>query len=289
MKIIKADNLSCPIDGERLVSQNRQLVCVKGHSFDLARQGYVNLLPVQHKRTKHPGDSKEMVLARSRFLNSGIYAVVADKLAALSYSHLEGKAISCVLDAGCGEGYYLDYVLNYLKNKDDAVDVSFLGLDISKQAIIEAAKRNKQISWLVGTNRQPPLEPNSVDIILCVFGFQSFEGFNKILKPGGKIILVEPGSEHLIELREIIYSTVKRTPVQNPGKFESLGFLLRESQPLQLKTGLINNKLINDLLLMTPHFYRASKEGRQAAMQLQTLDLSIDVVFRVFEKNKSIE
>ncbi len=289
MKIITADNLSCPIDGERLISQQRQLVCGNGHSFDLARQGYVNLLPVQHKRTRHPGDSKEMVLARSRFLNSGIYAAIADKLALLSYSYLEGRATSCVLDAGCGEGYYLDSVLNYLKNKNDAADVSFIGLDISKQAIVEAAKRNKQISWLVGTNRQPPVASDSIDIIVCVFGFQSFEGFNKILKPGGKVILVEPGPDHLIELREIIYSTVKRTPIQDPGEFEALGFLLLESQPLQLKTGRINNKMINDLLLMTPHFYRASNEGRQAAMQLQTLELSMDVVFRVFEKNKSID
>jgi len=71
MNIIKAHNLACPIDGKRLESREKQLVCENGHVFDVARQGYVNLLPVQHKRTKDPGDSKEMVLARAQFLNTG--------------------------------------------------------------------------------------------------------------------------------------------------------------------------------------------------------------------------
>ena len=81
MNIIKAHNLACPIDGGRLEFQEKQLVCENGHVFDVARQGYVNLLPVQHKRSKHPGDSKEMVLARTRFLNLGNYYPVAIKLA----------------------------------------------------------------------------------------------------------------------------------------------------------------------------------------------------------------
>ncbi len=284
MNITKARNLACPIDGELLELCDKQLICSNGHTFDLARQGYVNLLPVQHKRTKHPGDSKTMVLARSRFLNSGVYESVAEKLAETTFSQLIDNEDSCVLDAGCGEGYYLDHIFNYLKDKNNTSAISFVGMDISKEAIVEAAKRNKQISWIVGTNRQPPLEPSSVDIILCVFGFQSFAGFNKILKSGGKIILVEPGADHLMELREIIYSKVKQTPLQDLAQLEDMGFSILDSQPLQFKTGAINNKQINDLLIMTPHFYRATKEGREAAANLQELDLTVDVVFRILQK-----
>ena len=80
---MKANNLACPIDAEPLNLKDRQLRCINGHCFDLARQGYVNLLPVQHKRSKHPGDSKEMVAARQRFLNTGTYEPVADALSAL--------------------------------------------------------------------------------------------------------------------------------------------------------------------------------------------------------------
>jgi len=284
MNIVKADNLACPLGGERLELHEKQLVCVNGHTFDIARQGYVNLLPVQHKRTKHPGDSKEMVSARSQFLNSGVYASVANKLAEIIFTRLVDSKKICLMDAGCGEGYYFDYVFNYLKDKNGCADLSFIGLDISKAAITEAAKRNKQISWIVGTNRQPPIDAASVDIVLCVFGFQSFEGFNKILKPGGKIILVEPGVDHLKELREIIYPEVKKSQPQDLSYLEGSGFSMLDRQPLQFKTGAINNEQINNLLLMTPHFYRATKEGREAAVNLKELDLTVDVVFRVLEK-----
>ncbi len=284
MNIVKADNLACPLDGERLELREKQLVCVNGHTFDIARQGYVNLLPVQHKRTKHPGDSKEMVSARSRFLNSGVYVPVANKLTEIIVTHLVDAEKICLMDAGCGEGYYFDYVFNYLKDKNDCGELSFVGLDISKAAITEAAKRNRQISWIVGTNRQPPVCAGSVDIVLCVFGFQSFAGFKKILKPGGKVILVEPGPDHLKELRETIYPEVKKSQPQDLSYLEEKGFSLLDRQPLQFKTGVINNEQINHLLLMTPHFYRATKEGREAAVNLKELDLTVDVVFRVLQK-----
>ena len=289
MNIIKAHNLACPIDGKRLESREKQLVCENGHSFDVARQGYVNLLPVQHKRTKDPGDSKEMVLARAHFLNSGVYQTIANTLAELSTALIKNDANTesnetCFMDAGCGEGYYFDSLFNTLKSKDGNRNLSFIGLDISKPAIAEAAKRNKQISWVVGTNRQPPVADNSVDIIICVFGFQSFEGFNKCLKPGGKIILVEPGLNHLKELREIIYKEVKKTDPQDLSFVEEMGFSVVDTQLLQFKTCEINNEQIHNLLIMTPHFYRATKEGREAASKLQKLELTVDVVFRTLEK-----
>jgi len=285
MNIIKAQKLACPVDGERLEFSEKQLVCQNGHVFDIARQGYVNLLPVQHKRSKQPGDSKEMVAARAQFLNSGVYAPLASKLAEITFSKITGDKETCVMDAGCGEGYFFDYVFNELKEKNGCADLSFIGLDISKSAIAEAAKRNKQITWIVGTNRHPPVDDASVDIILCVFGFQSFEGFNRILKPGGKVILVEPGPDHLKELREIIYSEVKKSDPQDLAYAEEMGIFMVDKQHIQFKTGVINNEKINNLLLMTPHFYRATKEGREAAGNLQKLDLTVDVVFRTLEKN----
>lgn len=285
MKIIKAQNLACPIDGQRLESHEKQLVCGNGHSFDIARQGYVNLLPVQHKRSKQPGDSKEMVVARTEFLDSGVYQPIVNKLVEITLAQITVDKEVCLMDAGCGEGYYLDHIFNTLENKDSDGDFSFIGLDISKDAIISATKRNKQISWIVGTNRQPPVVDASVDIILCMFGFQSFEGFNKVLKSGGKIVLVEPGPDHLKELREVIYSEVKRSDPQDLSHVEHSGYSLVDSQKLKFKTGMINNVQIKHLLLMTPHFHRAKKEGREAAGTLRELDLTVDVVFRVFEKS----
>ena len=108
MNIIAAHNLACPVDGERFEWAEKQLVCEKGHVFDIARQGYINLLPVQHKRSKHPGDSKAMVSARAQFLNSGHYERVADQLAKISFAQIEDDKEICFMDAGCGEGYYFD-------------------------------------------------------------------------------------------------------------------------------------------------------------------------------------
>lgn len=293
MNIIKADNLACPIDGKRLEFHEKQLFCKKGHTFDVARNGYVNLLPVQHKRTKQPGDSKKMVSARTQFLNSGVYEPIADRLAEIGFSQIADMSVIhgrqiCLMDAGCGEGYYFNFFFNALKNKTNNVgdvnDLSFIGLDISKPAIAEAAKRNKQISWIVGTNRQPPINKTSVDIILCVFGFQSFEGFNKILKQNGKVILVESGPDHLKELREIIYTDLKKTGPTKLSHAEKTGFSLVDSHQLKFKTGIINNEQINNLLIMTPHLYRATKKGKEAAVNLQQLDLTVDVVFRILEK-----
>ena len=281
---MKAKNLACPIDGERLTLEEKQLRCVNGHSFDLARQGYVNLLPVQHKRSKHPGDSKEMVAARQRFLDTGVYAPVADLLSATLHTAISEVDQPCCLDAGCGEGYYLAHALNYIRAKKAGDTLNLIGLDISKEAVIAAAKRNKDISWVVGTNRQPPLLPASVDIILCVFGFHSFQGFNKVLPLGGKLVLVEPGPDHLQELRQVTYAQLNKTELSKLDDAFAMGFKQVGEQVLRFSTPLLSNETLSDLLLMTPHFFRATQQGREAAAKLNNVSLTVDMVFRCLEK-----
>ncbi|MBL4711574.1 MAG: methyltransferase domain-containing protein [Gammaproteobacteria bacterium] len=284
MKFNKVNNLACPIDGLNLDIYDKQWVCANGHTFDIARQGYVNLLPVQQKRSKHPGDSKAMVVARTHFLDSGFYQPLADKISAVVEMLTMGNTNLCLLDAGCGEGYYLNYLCKTLSQSTQDMSLSLVGLDISKEAIIQSSKRNKDITWVVGTNRQPPIVESSVDIILCVFGFVSFDGFNKVLKPGGKLILVDPGPDHLQELREIIYKKTKPSDTENGKALDTNVFSLINSQQCTFKTGNINNKDINNLLIMTPHLFRASKEGKQLAATLEKLDLTVDVNIKTLVK-----
>lgn len=284
MNIVKADNIACPIDGNKLTQQEKQFICDDGHAFDIARQGYVNLLPVQHKRSKQPGDSKAMVLARAHFLDTGIYQPIASMLTELVSAQLSDDSDSCILDAGCGEGYYFYYLMDYFSKDSQSNNLSFIGLDISKDAIIQATKRNKQTSWIVGTNRQPPVIEESIDIILCMFGFVSIDAFKKVLKPGGKIIMVDPGSDHLKELREIIYSEVKTAKKSDSTLLEYPEFSLVETKSLRFEKSVDDNEQINNLLLMTPHFYRASKQGKEAACELGELNITVDVVFKVYEK-----
>jgi len=287
MKIIKAQNMACPICGSGFLADDKHFTCEQGHAFDIARQGYVNLLPVQHKRSKAPGDSKEMVVARTEFLNTGLYEPIAKKITELISETIEEGETIHLLDAGCGEGYYLDYIYTELPVIDKKSSISFTGLDISKPAIIASAKRNKDITWIVGTNRQPPLIEESVDIILCVFGFQSFEGFSRILKAGGKVLLVEAGPNHLIELKKLIYIDEKGVRDKVDSEYVKNEFSRVGVCSLQFTTGALNNEQINQILSMTPHLFRATRDGKESVNRLQELSLTADVVFTVFEKKRS--
>lgn len=278
MKLHKAVQLACPLDGQPLASGERRYFCPDGHSFDVARQGYVNLLPVQQKRTRSPGDSGEMIAARQRFLGAGFYDRIAEELFAMLHD-LGFDNEACLLDAGCGEGFYLDFL--YRKLAADGLSPGMAGLDISKAAIVAAAKRNKNVTWLVASNKQPPLLPRSVDVIVCMFGFPVFDAFKQILKPGGKLLLVEAGSQHLIELRRVIYEQLKQRSLPELGAALAQGFELQGEEGLTYKVELSAQQQIDDLLLMTPHLFRASKEGKQRAAGLKRIELTVDVSFRL--------
>jgi len=130
------DSLACPLDGEPLNQSGTCWRCPAGHSFDVARQGYLHLLPVQKKRSLDPGDSKDMVAARRRFLNAGFYQPIAEAVnKAVTTRAGDTKPLAC-LDAGCGEGYYLRQLA--ASNMDRSL--ALVGVDISKWAILAAAK-----------------------------------------------------------------------------------------------------------------------------------------------------
>ncbi|MDH3342158.1 MAG: methyltransferase domain-containing protein [Gammaproteobacteria bacterium] len=284
MNITPAKNLACPIDKLELVRKETCYQCSNGHSFDIAKQGYINLLPVQHKKSKNPGDSKAMVQARTYFLDAGFYRPIADQLSKLIFNNIDNANENCIFDAGCGEGYYLQQIINFAINIKLESQLSFIGMDISKPAILAASKRNKQASWIVGTNSQPPLLDNSIDLIFSVFGFHSFDGFKNILKPGGKVILVEPGEKHLQELREIIYSEPASEKPESKTSSDS-DYTLVETQKLEFKINLNTNEQILDLLTMTPHLFRASSEGKASIETMDCLCLSADIIFSVFVFN----
>lgn len=281
MQIVKADNLACPLDGMPFGPFTPHLVCPNGHNFDVARQGYVHLLPVQNKKSREPGDSQAMIEARTRFLDTGIYAPISERLNTLALQHLTTTDTFCAVDAGCGEGYYLDRFAAALAADGHVANATLIGLDIAKPAVIAAARRNRQITWLVASNNNPALLPQSVDMLFCMFGFPVYDAFWRILKPNGKLILVDPGPDHLRQLREVIYPEVRTSPPSSIAKAEQAGFELFDTQSLRYDTPELNRQQIADLLVMTPHLYRAPQAGKEAAAQLERLTLTVDVVFRV--------
>ena len=278
--------LACPLDGAPLQRQGGSLRCADGHCFDLAAQGYVNLLPVQNKRSLDPGDSKEMVAARRRFLEAGHYQPIADAVAqAVLAGAVPGRTLTC-LDAGCGEGYYLRQLA--ATAAAEAHPLALAGLDISKWAVQAAAKRDlhdarsqasacasPSTTWVVGSNAGLPVLPGTLDRVLCMFGFPVYGEFARVLRRGGELLQVDAGSEHLRELREVIYPTLKpERPASRsaPPGFEHLG-----TDSLRFQIHVDGPAAIADLLAMTPHLYRATAEGRARAAALSALTMSVDV------------
>lgn len=273
--------LICPLDGLLLHKQASCFVCESGHSFDIAKQGYVNLLPVQFKRSREPGDSREMIQARKRFLDSAAYEPIAQQVVEIITSQLSGDELTC-LDAGCGEGYYLAYIRQCLEHQFPLLDVSTCGVDISKPAIVAAAKRDHQVTWVVASNKQLPVREHCIDIVLCMFGFPNFAAFKKVLKPGGKVILVDPDMNHLIELRELLYGQVTQKPALHHKAALAHGFTLIDDDKIDYLHHLNNQGQILDLAMMTPHYFKAANEARENLECLTTLDVTVDVSIKTF-------
>ena len=270
--------LACPLDGGPLRRHGTSWRCDAGHCFDLAAQGYTNLLPVQQKRSRDPGDSKEMVAARRRYLNAGFYQPIAALVSRTVLANLPaGRAAAC-LDAGCGEGYYL----RELAEAGDGQRLALLGLDISKWAVLAAAKQDRRPSWVVGSNAKLPVLPATLDRVLCMFGFPVYAEFARVLRPGGELLQVDAGPDHLRELREIIYPTLKPERAAEP--LSPAGFSVLPAESLRYTVTLGGAEQIGDLLTMTPHLYRASAEGRAKAAALTALSLTVDVRLTRFRR-----
>jgi 23S rRNA (guanine745-N1)-methyltransferase len=264
--------LACPLDGDPLQRSGSSWRCPAGHSFDIARQDYVHLLPVQHKRSRDPGDSREMVAARARFLNAGHYQPLADAVSQAVLAELPVDGTASCLDAGCGEGYYLRQLA---AAAGPGQRLALLGLDISKWAVLAAANSDKRSSWVVASNAGLPVLRQSIDRILCLFGFPVYPEFARVLKANGELLVAEAGPAHLQELREIIYPALKSArsgAALIPTEFKQLS-VESIKFPLQLDDA----QAITDLLAMTPHLHRASAEGRERAMALTSLSLTVDV------------
>ncbi|MGM8850997.1 putative RNA methyltransferase [Salinicola halophyticus] len=283
--------LACPLDGDPMHREGQTWRCAAGHSYDIARQGYTHLLPVQHKRSRDPGDSKAMVAARQRFLNAGHYQPIADAVARIVLARLPAAGPLHCLDAGCGEGYYLRQLAEANAGAGDA-SLSLLGLDISKWAVLSAAKQARVLqhdahedagaTWVVASNAHLPVQSNSLDCVLCLFGFPVYPEFMRVLKPGGVLVQADVGPDHLRELREVIYPSLKAERERSEVAPE--GLIRHEGESIRYSLTLGNAEAIADLLAMTPHLYRASADGRARAEALDFLTVTVDVRLTRFER-----
>ena len=262
----------CPICGAPLTTEKPAWKCENRHSFDVARQGYVNLLPVTQKHSLHPGDSSVMVAARRDFLNAGYYAPIAEKLCELLARYAPNA--ESILDAGCGEGYYLSHL--------DAKER--WGIDISKDAVRYAAVREKNAKFLAATAVHLPFPDAAFDCVLSMFALTAETEFARVLRNSGIFVQVLAGEKHLSALKSIIYPTLLEKEKTLHPQLE--GFALLHEETLAFDFTLETQEMVQNLLYMTPHAWRISKDGAEALAQMSRLSDRAEVVFNVYGRQE---
>ena len=268
-------DFACPKCKGELVLDAHTKKCKNNHCFDRAKAGYYNLL-LGVSGGIH-GDNAEMVEARRTFLSRGYYEPLADKLASLVSSHT--PVGGCVLDAGCGEGYYTDKVEVALSERDGRSNL--LAFDISRDAVKNACRRNRAISFAVATSYDMPLSDASVDTLFNAFSPLATDEVRRVLKTGGCFVMAYPGTDHLYGLKSVIY----KTPYKNePEDSHIEGFGLLSHEVLKYKIRLDTSEDIRALFMMTPYAYRTSREDRERVLSLSEVVTEVEFVIDVYEK-----
>ena len=259
----------CPICGQELKKSDRSYICEHNHSFDMARQGYVNLLTVQQKHSLNPGDTREQVLSRRSFLEEGHYAPIAQTLIETAK---ELGITGPILDVGCGEGYYSAQLA-------DALDAQLFGFDISKEAVRCAAAKYKNANWFCATAAHIPVESHSAGLLTSLFALTLPEEFKRVLKQDGYYFQVLAAQDHLLGLKSIIYPELKFK--EKDSVPELPGFELVKSIPIRF-TFSVEGQQVQNLFSMTPHVFRIGKAGAEALKQTATLTDTASCVLNVY-------
>ena len=259
----------CPLCAQPLRREEKRYVCPQGHSFDIARQGYVNLLTVQQKHSLDPGDTRQQVLSRRAFLESGFYTPISE---ALNQAALDYNAQGEILDVGCGEGYYSARLAA-------ALGAPLTGLDISKEAVRCAAGQYKAYAWLCATAAHIPVPDGSVGTLSSLFALTLPGEFRRVLRKNGLFLQVLAAEDHLLGLKSIVYDVL--THKQKDTAPALPGFALLESRQIRFDFT-AEGEQIQRLFAMTPHLFRIGKAGAQRLAEATVLRDTASCVLNVY-------
>lgn len=258
--------LICPACGTALEWSEKACRCANGHAFDLAKEGYANLLLSHQRRSGHPGDDAAMIQARRRFFDSGAFNPVTERIKKSAL----GNHPSAILDCGCGEGALLGAI-------GEAYAGRLFGVDISKDAVRCAAKRYKRARWIVANAmRQLPFADHSLDVILSVLAPRNPAEFARVLKPGGIALLGVPGPNHLIELRARLAEKAADFEEKADEAAQKCAPQLVEVRREAVRyEQILHREQLADLIQMTPIFWCSAPEAKAAVQQLDGLAVTV--------------
>lgn len=271
--------LACPVCGAALARRDGALGCGAGHSFDIARQGYVNLLPGDAR----PGtaDTAAMIEARAAFLAAGHFARVAQSVAAAATRLAQGVD-GCVVDAGAGTGYYLAHVLDALPDRIG------LALDISKHAARRAARAHERGSAVVcDTWGRLPLRDATAAVVLDIFSPRNAAEFERVLASGGGLVVVTPTEKHLSEIRAAMgLVSVDARKTQRVADAFAAGFEVQAEELVEYPMRLARDEAV-ELVAMGPSSRHATpEETRARASELaDAVDVMVSVTVVSYRKN----
>ena len=265
----------CPVCGKPLNAAGGALRCENGHSHDVARSGYVNLLMSNAEGGKRHGDDRLMVTARQRFLSKGYYQPFLDAIFRLTEGELSTGSL--ILDAGCGDCWYSAGLLAHLDGA--GVCAECVGVDISKDALKIAAKRDERISLAVASVFKLPVVTRSYDLILSAFSPLASEEFARVVRKNGLLMRLVPLEEHLLGLKKAVY----QRPYLNPPVAEKPeGFTFLRGEDVRFELTLDSREDIADLFAMTPYYYKTSADDQSKLLALDSLTTEAAVSVRLY-------
>ena len=255
-------DLLCPVCMEVLSKDLNRYRCINGHSFDIAKEGYLNL---SLRSSVRSGDEKEMIRARKAFLEKGHYQFLRDRANDI-ISELRPESL---LDLGCGEGYYTQSF-----NVRDK-----LGIDLSKEALRLASRHDKTTMYVLKTIFDVPLPDKSIDLITTIFAPVSKE-ISRVLKDEGYFILVRPDAKHLYELKTAVYDSPYLNETDDV-RVENMK-LVNEYR-IDSKAVLRNEELI-DLFKMTPYYHKTSANDFNKLSDISELAVTFAFIIDLYKK-----
>ena len=286
----------CPVCGQPLRAERTEdggtphtLRCPSRHSFDIARQGYVNLLLPNKRGASLPGDNTAMVRARTAFLEAGYYEGFSNGVNALCEEALTASPVSSsplIADAGCGEGYYTGRLVNSLVRS--CPGAAAVGFDLARDAVSHAsaaAKRNgfsDRAFYAVASLFEMPVADGSVSGVVNLFAPAAEEEFARVLVPGGFFLMAVPAERHLFGLKQAVYDT----PYENEVRRDVFThFTLTDVRRISYTITLRTREDIAALFLMTPYYWKTSVSDRQKLDALDTLSTEVAFDLLLYRKN----
>ncbi len=282
--------LTCPLCQTHFTQVGSAIKCENAHTFDIAKEGYINLLT--KKLPGSMGDTKEMLLARRAFLEDGQYQPLVTAITNLLYDYLKtdmahGLPYITMLDAGCGEGYYLGQLQHALGQQLSDVHIDYIGLDIAKEAMRMAAKRYKGIHFLVANLKERLVFANdSLHILLNIFAPRNVEEFARIITLGGIALVVIPAPQHLRQLRKTLgLLSIEEHKQEHVIEQFTLHFTYIGATSVNTTLRLTTQEILQ-AVMMTPNYWHLSDEVKGVMFAMNEIETEIAFTCLRFRKDR---